>query len=215
MRWTKREQNPRLGPHSGSILLALTLLAAFRPDAAQGQSAPMRLDGGAQVIFLSSSTFDAADVGLGGRIAWHPIELLGVEAELNLYPRSFPGPRAFSRHRAEGLFGLTAGVPFGRLRPFLRVRPGFVTVREAPEPFPCILIFPPPLACALASGRTLFALDIGGGVEVPTSSATFVRLDLGDRLLRYPGPVFDARTRRDGPFMGHDFRMAAGAGLRF
>ena len=197
------------------VLLALTLLCAFRPAVAHGQTASQRFDGGAQVIFLSSSKFDAADVGLGGRIAWHPIELLGVEAELNLYPRSFPGQRPFSRDRVEGLFGLTAGVSFGRLRPFLRVRPGFVTIREAPEPFPCILIFPPPLACALASGHTLFALDIGGGLEVPTSSATFVRLDLGDRLLRYPGPVFDARVRRDGPFIGHDFRLAAGAGLRF
>jgi hypothetical protein len=117
----------------------------------------------------------------------------------------------------EGLFGVTAGVAFGRIRPFARLRPGFVDVHESPAPFPCILIYPPPLACALSSGRTLFALDAGGGVEVALTPRTFVRVDLGDRLVRYPGPVFetDPRRIRERSFFGHDFRVATGAGLRF
>ena len=37
---------------------------------------------------------------------------------------------------------------------------------EAPGPLACITIFPPPLSCELASGRTLMAFDLGGGVDV-------------------------------------------------
>jgi hypothetical protein len=115
------------------------------------------------------------------------------------------------------LFGATAGVTFGRVRPFARLRPGFVDVHATPDPFPCILIYPPPLQCALASGRTLFALDVGGGVAVTLTPRTFVRIDVGDRLVRYPGPVFEMDPRRihEDAFFGHDFRFATGAGLRF
>ncbi len=163
-----------------------------------------------------SSQFDASDAGVGARIAWQPIEMVGIEAEVVQYPGDFPEPRPFSRARLEGLFGATVGPRFDRVRPFARLRSGFVSVDEAPEPFPCILIFPPPLACELASGHTLLALDAGGGLEITATSRTFVRMDAGDRMLRYPGPVFDNnRDVRERPFFSHDFRFAASAGLRF
>jgi hypothetical protein len=172
---------------------------------------------GVQVASAQSGQFDAADTGIGGRIAWQPIPLVGLEAELNVYPRGFPDRQPFSRTRVEALFGATAGVTFGRVRPFARLRPGFVDVHETPDPFPCILIYPPPLQCALASGRMLFALDAGGGVTVTLTPRTFVRVDVGDRLVRYPGPVFEMDPRRihQEAFFGHDFRFATGAGLRF
>ena len=132
--------------------------------------------------------------GLGGRVSWRPNSFLGLEAELNVFPRDFPSGRPFSRGRFEGLFGATAGATFDRFRPFVRVRPGFVAVQESPEPFACILIFPPPLTCTLASGRTLAAVDLGGGVDIATTARTFVRVDLGDRLVRYPGPVVRLRS---------------------
>lgn len=198
------------------IIIALAAFGVFRPDVAQGQSGPARFDVGVQIASPSSSQFDAADVGLGGRLAWHPIGLVGVEAEINFYSGDFPEPRPFSRVRVEGLFGSTVGPRFDRIRPFARLRPGFVRFHEAPAPFPCILIFPPPLACALASGGTLLAIDAGGGVEIAATSRTFVRVDAGDRVLRYPGPVFDShRDVRERSFFSHDFRFAAGAGVRF
>ena len=199
-----------------ALVCAIAGLIAAQPAPALAQSTPDRLELGIQVSAATSSQFDDTDVGLGGRFAWHPFEPLGIESEINFYPADFPDQRAFSRGRVEGLFGATLGPRFGRLRPFARLRSGFLNIREAPQPFPCILIFPPPLSCALASGRTLVAFDIGGGIEVFATQRAFVRVDAGDRVLKYPGPVFARNfTRRDDAFFSHDFRFAAGAGLRF
>ena len=186
-------------------------------DIAGAQTAPARMELGVQVASARSGEFDAVDVGFGGRVSWRPATNLGFETELNLFPQHFPDGRPFSRRRLEALFGVTAGVPVvGRLRPFARFRPGVVSIAESPEPFACILIYPPPLACTLASGRTLLAIDVGGGVDISTSRRTFARVDVGDRMLRYPGPAFDAdRVVRDGSFFVHEFRFAAGGGVRF
>ncbi len=93
---------------------------------------------------------------------------------------------------------------------------GFLNVRPASEPFACLLIFPPPLSCELGAGRTLPAFDVGGGFELFPTERTFVRVELGDRMLKYPGP---ARSKSgailDDGFFSHDLRFAAGAGLRF
>jgi hypothetical protein len=111
------------------------------------------------------------------------------------------------------------------VRPFGKVRPGFVGFDGASEPFACVLIFPPPLACTLAGGETLFALDLGGGLELFTSPRTFIRVDAGDRMVRYPAPVIRGNFPRrnddrepsieNDPFFGHDFRFTIGGGMRF
>ena len=67
----------------------------------------------------------------------------------------------------------------------------------------------------LGAGRTLFALDIGGGIEVAVSPNTFLRIDMGDRLLKYPGPFFDSGQSTEDGFFRHDFRFAAGGGVKF
>jgi hypothetical protein len=193
----------------------MTIVVA-RPNSAGAQPRAARLEAGAQVASTRSSQFDATDVGFGARLSWLPAGWVGVEAEVNGYPGDFPGQRPFSSGRVEGLFGTTVGGRFGAVRPFGRLRPGFVSFREASEPFACILIFPPPLACTLASGATLFALDIGGGVEVQATPRTFLRVDAGDLLLKYPGTVLDTNgMARQGSFFSSNFRFAAGAGWKF
>jgi len=175
-------------------------------------SQAQRFEAGGQVAVARSGEFDATDIAAGGRFAWRPLDLLGVEAEVNVYPGSFPSASGFSRNRVEGLFGLTAGPRVGRTRLFAKVRPGFLTFHARPTV--CILIFPPPLSCQLGE-RTAFALDLGGAIELLGGPRTFVRIDAGDRMLNYPGPSFARGRVRGESFFSHDFRMSAGAGVRF
>ncbi len=196
----------------GSAFVLLVLCS--RPAAAQDDESQFEL--GVQLAGAVSSEFESTDIGVGGRFSWHPTTVLGAEAEVTFYPGDFPDAPAFSRSRIESLFGVTVGPRIGGLRPFAKLRPGVVSFREAPEPFPCILIFPPPLRCALAGGETVFALDVGGGVELFPTGRTFVRVDAGDRLVRYPAPALDADgTAREDAFFSHDFRFAIGGGVRF
>jgi hypothetical protein len=194
-------------------LLCLSLLSA-RPLWAQSTDRSFQV--GAQLATVASGEFDSTDVGVGGRLSWHPLSLLGIEAEATFYPGDFADDPAFSASRFEGLFGATVGPRLGAVRPFAKLRPGFVSFSEAPEPFACILIFPPPLNCTMAAGQTLFALDVGGGVEWFPSAGTFVRADVGDRAIRYPSPTIDSDgTVQDEDFFGHDFRFTIGGGVKF
>lgn len=193
------------------VAMAVIAIASSQQATAQG-----RFDVGAQVVSAESDQFDESEVGFGGRVAWYPVSLVGIEAEVNLFPTEFPDQVPFSGRRVEGLFGVTVGPRLGFIRPFAKFRPGFVNMSEAPEPFACIAIFPPPLACSLAAGQTLAAFDIGGGLEVLVTPRGFVRVDVGDRMIRYRGPVFDSQQQvRDDTFYGHDVRVAVGAGVRF
>jgi len=188
------------------LLLLCTGLAAAQSDV-------HRFEVGGQFASAVSGEFDSTDVGGGVRFAWHPTTILGAEGEFDFYPRNFG---AFSKSRIEGLFGVTVGPRLGRIRPFAKVRPGFVAFHESLAAFSCIAIFPPPLSCNLAAGATVFALDIGGGLEFEPAGRTFLRLDLGDRLMRYPGPAFDNNfTLQSNAFFSHDFRFAVGGGVRF
>ena len=193
------------------ILVVIFLFAALAaPAAAAAQS---RFDAGAQIAVARSTEFDSVDTGIGGRISWHPIAVGGVEAEMTVYPGQFPRENGFSRSRIEGLFGVTLGPRLAYARPFAKLRPGFLAFRG--QPVVCILIFPPPLSCELAGGRTLFVLDVGGGVELFPAGRTIIRADVGDRMIKYPGPSFRNGRATQQSFYSHDLRVSAGAGVRF
>lgn len=163
------------------------------------------------------SEFEGNDVGFGGRLTWKPISAIGVDADLTWYPGDFPGERfAFSGNRFEGLFGVTAGPRLNAIRPFVKGAAGFLRSSAAPAPIACIAIFPPPLNCLMAAGQTMTAFEIGGGVEIDATDRAFVRVDVADRVLKYPGPTFKAnREVVDEGFYGHGLRFTVGAGLRF
>jgi hypothetical protein len=192
------------------VILSGVVLQAQAPPPSRGAFAAS-----GHVAVTKMDTLAATDIGLGGRVAWHPIRALGIEAELTVYPSEIPDNPAVSRRRTEALFGVTVGPTFGRFRPFARVRPGFMGFDEAPRPFACILIFPPPLDCLMAAGHTLSALDVGGGVDLDVTDRAFLRVDVGDRLLKYPGPSFDRGQRREAGFTAHELRVAVGGGMRF
>ena len=191
--------------------LVLAVLASI--TTAQAQS----LDLGAHVVGAQWSQFDGTDFGIGGRLSWKPSAVIGLDAEINWYPSDFPDETfAFSGSRVEGLAAVTAGPRLGRVRPFVRAGAGFLKSSHAPEPFACIAIFPPPLACLLAAGDTLPTIELGGGLELATPGSTFLRIDADDRILRYPGPTFTgAFELKDESFFGHAFRFAFGGGIRF
>jgi hypothetical protein len=175
----------------------------------------------AGVHFASSrwSEFDGSDLGVGGRISWLPVALIGIDADLTFYPSEFPPDTAvpFSGQRVEGLFGVTIGPRIAGARPFVKAGGGFLQVGDTPVAFACIAIFPPPLACTLAGGETLGVYEIGGGVEINTPSSTFLRVDVSDRILKYPGPTFRGGLREVEPdgFRGHALRFTLGGGVRF
>ena len=195
-----------------SALSVCFVLSHLAP--AFAQSTPERFELGAQFAVIRSSEFEAADLGAGARFSWMPNGLLGLESEINFYPKGFPSVFPFSSGRTEGLFGATVGPKVGAVRPFAKGRAGFLNISGTSQSFVCALIFPPLLACELASGRTLPAFDFGGGFELLTQR-TFARLEIGDRLIRYPGPVIAKSGIQDNSFFSHDLRLAAGAGLRF
>lgn len=193
----------------------VALVLAAGASAAQAQS----LEAGVHFASSKWSEFDGSDLGIGGRVSWLPISLIGIDADLTFYPSEFPPDTAvpFSGTRFEGLFGVTIGPRIAGVRPFVKAGGGFLNVGDTPSTFVCIAIFPPPLACTLAGGETLGVYDIGGGVEINTPSKTFLRLDVSDRILKYPGPTFRGGLREIEPdgFLGHALRFTIGGGLRF
>ena len=142
--------------------------------------------------------------------------LFAIEAELSFYPSDLPEPFPVTSSRFEGLFGVKVGPRYDRLSFFGKARAGFVRFGSAPEPIACIAIFPPPLDCILAEGRTVPALDVGGGIELYPSETTMVRFDVSSLLLRYPGPAFtrDGEAHEDS-FWKSNVRLTFSAGVRF
>ena len=198
-------------------------MSMFRPCAVvvlllvvTSQAAAQSFEAGVHFSSARWSEFDGADNGIGGRVTWRPSALLGVDADVTWYPSDFPEGIAFTRSRVEGLFGLTIGPRIDRVRPFAKFAVGALKISPTPGAFACIAIFPPPLNCQLAGGDTRPALELGGGVVIDATDRTFVRVDVADRILIYPGPVFDSNfeIREDGYF-GHGLRFTLGAGIRF
>jgi hypothetical protein len=195
------------------VMLAMAVALA-RPANAQNTELP--LEAAVTFVITNSGQFHTRDIGAGGRLGWRMGPLLAVEGELTYHADPLSDAPSFSAGRIEGLFGATIGPRLGALRPFASVRPGFIRYRAADGPFACVAIFPPPLSCTLAEGRTVPAFDVGGGVELFPSARTVVRASVSDRIVRYPGPAFDTSgARREDGFAGHDLRFALGAGFRF
>ncbi len=180
---------------------------------AQNQSA---FDLAGQLVMARIGQLDVTDIGVSGRVAWRPSPIVGIEAELGVFPADAPRRVALTSSRVEIAVGATAGRVIGRLRPFASLRTGAVRFAEAPQPVACILIFPPPLSCQIAAGYSGWMLELGGGVEINVSPRNFLRVDVGDRMIRYPGPSFNRdREIHDSAFFGHDLRVAVGSGWRF
>jgi hypothetical protein len=159
--------------------------------------------------------FDETEAGLGLRLSYRLSRWFAADGEVSLFPAEVGSP-AFSGSRLEGLAGLRVGPRLGRTGGYVAVRGGAVRFSEAPAPFPCILIFPPPLECAMAGGETVPSVQVSAGFEAYPSERLVVRLEAGDQLLRYPGPAFTRdRESFDDGLWSHNFKVSASVGLRF
>jgi hypothetical protein len=201
------------------LVISLLAYSLGRSQAASAQSASTSghsVEVGGQITSARIGELDTNDVGFGGRLSWFPTRFLGVEGELNFFGADIPDRVAITAGRMEALFGVTAGPRLTWGRPFARARAGVLRLDPAPQPIACSLIFPPALPCALAGGDSLLTVDVGGGFEVFTPARTFVRVDIGDRMVKYPGPARDrSGTVHDGAFVDHDLRATIGGGWRF
>lgn len=196
------------------VMFVLVGSIVFFGQTALAQSETPRLELGAHVTALRLSEFKESEAGVGGRVTVNLNNHVALEGEVNFFPGDLG---AINASRAQGLFGVKAGQRWERFGLFGKARPGFMRFNEAsPAPI-CIAVFPPPLGCALAEGRTEFAFDLGGVAEIYPSRRTVVRFDLGDTLIRYRGPFFRGHGRgaRSEDLTSHNLQFTAGFGVRF
>jgi hypothetical protein len=190
-------------------VLGLVLLSGD----AHGQD--RRADVSLQASVRQLGEAEETEMGLGARLSYRLSTWLAADAEVNLFPKDVGSP-AFSGSRLEGLAGVRGGPRLGRTGGYLAVRAGAVRFSPAPEPFPCILIFPPPLNCALAAGKTLPTVQATAGFEAFLREKLVVRVEAGDQLLRYPGPAF-TRDREifEDALWSHNLKGTVSVGVQF
>ena len=182
---------------------------------ARAQTSDRRGDVSAQVSVRSLHEFDETEAGFGARLSYRLSRWLAADGEVNLFPGDAGSP-AFSGSRLEGLAGVRGGPHLGRTGVFLALRGGAVRFSEAPAPFACIAIFPPPLVCAIAAGDTVPTVQLSGGFETVPRDRVVVRVEAGDQLLRFSGPAFTAdREVLEKGLWSHNFKATASVGLRF
>jgi hypothetical protein len=191
------------------VVLCVFLLAA--PAEAQSPRAEV----GLQLGLRRLSEFDQTELGLGAHVSYRVHRAVAVLGEVSLFPSDLGSP-AFTGARREGLVGLRLAPQLGRRGGYLALRAGAVRFTEAPEPFACILIFPPPLECALAAGRTLPTIQASAGFETFAGKALVLRMEAGDQLLRYPGPGFRPNGEIfEDDLWSHNLKATVSVGLRF
>jgi hypothetical protein len=174
-----------------------------------------------------------AEPGFCGRVGYSLNRHVTAEAEVNYFPRGgeLTDPDFNGGRKLQGLFGVKAGRRYENFGLFAKARPGFVNFEEGdlrqPQGTACVALFPPPLSCFESKGRTDFALDVGGVVELYPSARTIIRFDAGDTILRsgahrvpsttqisptgftyLSAPTVNAETT-------HNFQGGVGFGFRF
>ncbi len=159
--------------------------------------------------------FEDTGAGMTASLSRRVTGWLAVEGQLG-FSSSDLGRPAFSASRLEGFLGTRAGAGLGRLRWFAALRPGFVRLAKAKQPFACIAIHPPPLECSLQPGRTLPGLQLGAGFEAFPGARAVARIEVGSLRLRYPRPAFNRDRETFGDALwSHNPRASASLGVRF
>jgi hypothetical protein len=147
--------------------------------------------------------------GVGIRGSYNLTDHLSFDSEIDYFPRN---PHALSAQEGGkillGEFGPKAGIRRGKAGLFAKARPGFLRYSQTLQNDSVIL-------SPRYSSLTQPVLDVGGILELYPSSATVLRFDVGDTIVRYrsrrvPGfqVPFPAFTR-------HTVQVSTGFAFRF
>lgn len=204
------------------ILLAVANLLLVSHNTRAQQDERKRFEAGAQFSLLNIERVGGRsnEPGIGGRFAYNLTDTLSLEAEINLFPKSYNGASNEDGGRiTQGLFGIKAGKRFERFGLFGKLRPGFVSFgRAITGPRDARVFVNNPLTSFQFGRLTHRAMDVGGVFEFYPSRRTVLRFDLGDTIVRYGQQTFiDAlgRSVTDPSFTRHNLQFSAGFGFRF
>jgi hypothetical protein len=163
--------------------------------------------------------------GLGGRVTYNLHRNLGLEGEVNFFPRELgPGFRNPGGHVYQGQFGVKAGKRFTTFGLFGKFRPGFVGFSQTNQLIGTHTFtfgtgqF---IAGDFRMGRKeYFSMDAGGVVELYVSRRIITRMDFGDTIIKYgefagEGFFVSQAIIRRPPETRHNFQFTAGVGFRF
>ena len=214
--------------HKRFLMTASTLISCFLPtgEVAIAQSTTPKLELGGSVSLMRQADIGRFgdfpgvpskwDPGFGGRLSFNVKSWAAVEAEVNFFPRE----RDFfdQGRKTQGLFGVKAGLRKDKFGVFGKLRPGFMRFNSI---FSCS---DDDINTCGRFGRTEFALDLGGVVEVYPSHRAVVRFDVGDTVIKFsdtnviipfpelPGGIF--RFTKMGRTT-HNLQVIVGVGIRF
>jgi hypothetical protein len=207
----------------GLVCTMLALASAFATDASAQtarQTAPSRLEVGAQAGLFNHSRFDKTTAGIGGRLSFDVSRWLTAEGDATFFPDddvavqspgSTPSLRIrYPRKRTEAFFGMKAGVRNERVGLFAKARPGFAHVSG--DGVECL-----GEVCALAlllrpAFGTEFAFDLGGVFEFYPSRRVTARFDLGDTMIWHNSIAPPCWTES---CTSHNLSSKMGVGFRF
>jgi outer membrane protein with beta-barrel domain len=184
------------------FVLAAAVLSLMVPaQNAQAQSETPKVEIGAHYTRLRLRDFETTDHGVGLRLTLNITDGLGIEGEVNIFPRgrdNLAAPTSFSgvSQRTQGLFGVKYGMRSEKAGIFGKIRPGFMHFGENSLD----ITFSPPIPTT-----TEFALDIGGVFELYPMRRVAFRFDIGDAIIRFGGLGFTS----------HNLQITTGVALRF
>ena len=179
------------------LLMALIIVVLFfsltsREGQAQSTS---RFEVGAQ-IFSFKSREVGFGWGAGGRFGYNLNNYLTLESEINGFLPDEGPPYA-----AQGLFGLKAGKRTKYVGVFAKARPGFITNFTVNNDY--------------SRGKTKFAFDAGGVVEVYPSKHLVLRVDVGDTIVPFGNDTVRTGLNFERVGTTHNLQVNLGVGLRF
>ncbi|MBZ5630288.1 MAG: hypothetical protein LAO06_15620 [Acidobacteriia bacterium] len=158
------------------------------------RSRQKRLEVGAQFSALTLGRYNSQlrdEPGIGGRIAFQLSTQVGLEAEVNHFPRN---PQALTPTEGgtitQALFGAKAGIRRHKLGLFAKVRPGFVNFGQT-------LANESDILNPKYSRLTHFAIDLGSVIELYLSNRVTLRFDIGDTRIYFGSRTISGPT---GPF---------------